>query len=83
MRTNADGSPRFKTSMSMTASSAAPGLVQDGTQPVRVGGTIREPVKLVDIPAVLPEAARQAGVAGMVIIEVTIGVDGAASRVRA
>jgi TonB family protein len=82
MRTNPDGSPRFTTSLSMTGGAGAPGSVQpgsvqQGTQPVRVGSVIRTPVKLVDVPAVMPEAARRAGVAGMVILEVTIGADGA------
>ena len=44
--------------------------------PVRVGGSIKTPVKLLDVPAVLPETARQAGVTGVVLIEVTVGPDG-------
>jgi protein TonB len=61
----------------MTASSGVGGVVAEGAQPVRVGGAIRQPAKLADVPAVLPEAARRAGASGMVILEVTIGADGA------
>jgi TonB family protein len=44
--------------------------------PVRVGGTIKPPQKLVDARAVMPDAARQARVQGVVIVEMTIGPDG-------
>ena len=45
--------------------------------PVRVGSQIKTPVKVVDVPAVLPATARQAGISGMVLVEITIGPDGA------
>ena len=45
--------------------------------PVRVGGNIRQPAKIADAAPVLPEAARQAGIRGVVILEITIGTDGA------
>ena len=44
--------------------------------PVRVGGNIKPPQKLVDVKAVMPDVARAARVQGVVIVEVTIGVDG-------
>ena len=47
--------------------------------PVRVGGNIATPLKTVDAPPVTPDAARQAGVSGVVILEIVIGADG---RVR-
>jgi TonB family protein len=44
--------------------------------PVRVGGNIRQPVKITDAAPVLPETARQAGIRGVVIVEITVGPDG-------
>ena len=46
------------------------------SQPVRVGGNIRAPQKTKHVDGVLPGAARQAGVFGMVILEIIIGTDG-------
>jgi protein TonB len=44
--------------------------------PVRVGGEIKEPKKIVDVKPVYPEIAQRAKIAGIVIIEATIGKDG-------
>jgi len=44
--------------------------------PVRVGGTIKPPVKTRDVRPEYPAAAQAAGIDGVVILEVTIGVDG-------
>ncbi len=46
------------------------------TQPVRVGGNIKTPTKIRDVKPVYPPIAQSARVAGMVIIEATIGADG-------
>jgi TonB family protein len=43
---------------------------------LRVGGDIKPPRKIKDVPAVYPPIARQAGVAGVVILEIKIGTDG-------
>jgi TonB family protein len=44
--------------------------------PVRVGGNIRQPKRIVDVPAILPPVAAQAGIRGVVILEITIDTDG-------
>jgi TonB family protein len=43
---------------------------------LRVGGDIKPPRKIKDVKPVYPPIAREAGVAGVVIIEVKIGTDG-------
>jgi TonB family protein len=43
---------------------------------VRVGGQIKTPTKIKDVPPVYPAIARSARVAGTVTIEATIGADG-------
>ena len=44
--------------------------------PVRVGGTIKPPVKIYDVKPAYPPIAQSARVQGVVIIEATIGPDG-------
>ena len=44
---------------------------------LRVGGNVKAPVKVRDVKPVYPPVAREAGVAGVVIIEARIGTDGA------
>ncbi|HEY7284087.1 MAG TPA: energy transducer TonB [Vicinamibacterales bacterium] len=43
---------------------------------VRVGGPVRPPVKIKDVPPIYPEIAKQAKVSGAVVIEATIDKDG-------
>jgi len=50
--------------------------------PVRVGGNIGVPVRIVDAEPVLPAAAQQAGIRGVVILEITIARDGRVSDAR-
>jgi protein TonB len=50
--------------------------------PVRVGGTIRQPQKVREAAPVYPTIAQAARVQGTVIIEATIGVDGHVANVR-
>ena len=50
--------------------------------PARVGSTLATPVKIVDVPAILPVQAQQAGVRGIVLVEVHIAADGTVSDAR-
>ena len=52
------------------------------TQPVRVGGNIKQPTKTKDVRPVYPPIAQSARVQGVVIIEATIGPDGAVRDAR-
>jgi TonB family protein len=49
---------------------------------LRVGGNVRPPVKVFDVPPVRPELAVSANVRGIVILEVTIDADGVVKHVR-
>ena len=53
-----------------------------GAVPLRVGGGIAPPKKLVDVKPVYPAAAVEAGVSGVVIIEATIDRTGQVSETR-
>jgi TonB family protein len=56
---------------------------QDASDPpLRVGGTIKPPVKLKNVSAVYPLEAQEAKVQGVVIIEARIERDGTISRAR-
>jgi TonB family protein len=61
---------------------AAPASPRAGAGPVRVGGNVRPPRKLVDVRAVYPESMREAGLSGVVPIEAVIGQDGSVTSVR-
>jgi len=50
--------------------------------PVRIGGRIKEPKKLKDAPPVYPDAAVQAGVHGVVILECLINPQGRVTDVK-
>ncbi len=47
-----------------------------GLTPVRVGGNIKTPTKVKDVPPVYPPDALAARVTGVIILEVTIDTDG-------
>lgn len=49
---------------------------------IRVGGSIRVPRKVLNVPPDYPEAMREAGLTGVVPIEAVIGRDGTVSAVR-
>jgi TonB family protein len=50
--------------------------------PVRVGGVVKEPKKIKDVKPVYPDEAKEAGVQGMVILEVVIGKDGSVTSAK-
>jgi protein TonB len=56
------------------------GAAQAGA--VRVGGSIRPPTRTHVVEPAYPQAARAAGVQGVVILEIVIGADGAVSNAR-
>ncbi len=62
--------------VSASISSSAP------AGPVRVGGNIPVPTRIQVVEPVYPQAARAAGVQGVVILELVIGTDGAVSNAR-
>jgi TonB family protein len=49
---------------------------------LRVGGEIKPPVKIKDVSPVYPPVAREAGVSGVVILEVRIDTDGNVEQAR-
>lgn len=53
-----------------------------GAAPVRVGGNIPMPRKIIDMAPIYPGAAKQAGVSGLVILEITLAADGSVSEAR-
>jgi TonB family protein len=53
-----------------------------GPTPVRVGGNIKAPTKLVNVNPVYPPSMRQAGRAGVVKIEAIVGTDGSVLATR-
>jgi protein TonB len=49
---------------------------------LRVGGTVGPPKKLVDVPPVYPDAAKDGGVSGVVIMEITVDREGSVEDAR-
>jgi protein TonB len=70
------------TTLGLTA--GAPGGVMRATPagPLRAGGNIRPPTKIVDVPPVYPAQAFDARIAGVVILELTIDTDGSVANAR-
>jgi TonB family protein len=50
--------------------------------PVRVGGNLRPPLKVRDVRPVYPDAMREAGIEGLVLLDATIAGDGSVRAVR-
>lgn len=64
-----------------TTAAAAPARPAQ-TTPIRVGGNIKAPQKLVHVSPAYPEAAAAQGIQGVVILEATIGPNGLITDVR-
>jgi TonB family protein len=50
--------------------------------PLRVGGRTVAPRKIADVTGVTPSRARRAGINGVVILEITVGVDGGVTTTK-
>ncbi len=60
-----------------TAEGIVPGTERAApTGPVRVGGNVATPIRIKDVPPVMPVVAEQARVQGVVILEIIVGTDG-------
>jgi TonB family protein len=64
------------------AGSTASPAPRSGPVPVRVGGNIRVPQKLVDVKPIYPPSMRDAGREGTVPLEALVGRDGSVQSVR-
>ena len=64
------------------AKAAAAARAKLARAPVRVGGQIKPPVKIKDVPPVYPAVAKSARVQGDVVIEATVGDDGKVADAR-
>jgi TonB family protein len=84
---NALQGPGPRAGVQMHASGSVGAVVTPSTGsgpsgPVRVGGNIRPPTRTQSADPVYPQTARAAGIQGVVILEVTIGEDGAVANAR-
>jgi TonB family protein len=81
-RRNTEANAQLRSGGSMMTTSVGPtggiaiAMPPGAGAPLRVGGGVSAPRKIHDVAPVLPEAARQANVRGVVILEITIGTDG-------
>jgi protein TonB len=60
----------------------SPAVAPPPMVPLRVGGHIKEPLKVRDVPPVYPKVAMDAGVQGVVIIEAVIDDKGGVAETR-
>src|SRR5262245_24893323 len=55
---------------------AAPALAQERREPIRVGSNVQESKLIHQVDPVYPDAAKTARISGIVILQVTVGVEG-------
>ena len=55
---------------------AAPALVQEKREPIRVGSNIQESKLIYKVDPVFPDAARAARISGIVILQITVAAEG-------
>ena len=61
--------------ITLATTAVASAAISDN-EALRVGGDIKPPLKVKDVKPVYPAAARLARMQGVVILEITVGVDG-------
>lgn len=76
------GTVQESISVKSTRISAPASPRPQGPAPVRVGGNVRAPRKLVDVRPIYPDSMRAAGREGTVTLDAIIGEDGSVSSVR-
>ncbi|MDP6582324.1 MAG: TonB family protein, partial [Vicinamibacterales bacterium] len=81
-RLAADDTEAETTPQGSEPSPAVPPATFQSQEPVRVGGDIPVPQKVRNIDPVYPDAAKEARVSGVVILEAVIGVDGTITDVQ-
>lgn len=64
------------------APQTGPSTAWTGERAIRVGRGVKPPTKIKDVRPVYPPVAREAGIQGIVILEVVIGTDGRVSDAR-
>jgi TonB family protein len=64
------------------ATQATPGIPEKKPTPIRVGGNIKAPTKVVNVNPVFPASMRTAGRGGVVPLDALIGADGSVVFVR-
>jgi TonB family protein len=72
----AAGKTKAEAAAAARAKAKAAATARAAVEPVRVGGRIRTPTKVKDVPPVYPEVARSARVQGRVLIEAIVGPTG-------
>lgn len=68
--------------ITVSASRVAARPASQGPTPIRVGGNVKAPQKVLNVNPVYPESMREAGLSGQVPIEAIIGSDGAVQSAR-
>ncbi|ODS54860.1 MAG: hypothetical protein ABS36_10375 [Acidobacteria bacterium SCN 69-37] len=80
----AGAQPRVSAAAPQPQGPAPTPVTEDRTAPraLRIGGDIKAPEKIHHVNPIYPEAARAAGISGVVILEATIDTDGSVSFMR-